>query len=445
MSLGLGCRFWVLGALTSGLVVACSSGSDRAFGDPSQPNQPSGGAAGEPSASGGSRTSAGASGASAAGTSGSTNGGSSSLAAGDGGMAGDCAAGECEQEPGPNPCAPNPCKNEGVCHESGESFVCECTGGFAGTTCTQQALEALPLLPGATSCDLAALSGSGAVAVGDCNVDSVRTPFWWKPAIGTKALSTGFESGATALTSDGTFVVGYSRSTDGSTSGVSWFNGQQGSGYQGLVYNGQTVSSRPSVVSDDGMVVAGESESLNGSPRAVRWVDHGEAVLLGTGHGEIYVKGMSGDGKVIVGYAYDPDAAIVWTPEGGLANLPVPEGVEGGVAFGVSRDGRVIVGEAGGQAVRWVAGAAPQELGVMGSARAASKTGDVIVGRSGGEAMIWDEDHGARLLSDVLFELGADVMSWTLSEAVAVSADGRVIAGNGSFGGMDRVWLARLP
>lgn len=203
-------------------------------------------------------------------------------------------------------------------------------------------------------------------------------------------------------------------------------------------------SSRAEAVSDDGKLVAGGSESLNGSPRGVRWVDH-TVELLGSGHGEIYVKGMSGDGKVIVGYAYDPDAAIKWTPETGLVDLPLPAGADRGAAYGVSHDGRVIVGESGGQARRWVAGAAPETLSITGIARAASGTGDVIVGSSGGEAMVWDKAHGARLLSDVLFELGAAVTGWTLSEAVAVSADGHVIAGNGSLAGVEQAWLARLP
>lgn len=114
-------------------------------------------------------------------------------------------------------------------------------------------------------------------------------------------------------------------------------------------------------------------------------------------------------------------------------------------AFGVSHDGTVIVGNSGSQAIRWVAGGAPQALGIVGIARAASATGDVIVGNSGGEAMVWDKARGARIVSDVLFELGANLTGWTLSEAVAVSADGRVVAGNGSLAGVEQAWLARLP
>jgi uncharacterized membrane protein len=126
-------------------------------------------------------------------------------------------------------------------------------------------------------------------------------------------------------------------------------------------------------------------------------------------------------------------------------NLPLPVGEDRGAAHGVSRDGRVIVGESGDQALRWVAGAAPTGLGITGIARAASATGDVIVGSSGGEAMVWDEIHGPRLLSDVLFDQGVNLAGWTLSEAVAVSSDGHVVAGNGVVGGVEQAWLARLP
>lgn len=376
---------------------------------------------------------------------GAPNGGAKPTDSGEAGGAGGCSSDACEPTvPDVDDCNPNPCKNDGVCHDVGDVSTCTCKNGFAGQVCGEKALEALPLLTGATSCSVNALNGNGRVAVGDCQVAGTRTSFWWKPSIGTKALPGSGDSRATALTNDGTYVVGYAQESGGVASGLSWFNGSGDTGYQGLMYDGMAVSCTPKAVSDDGTLVAGGSESSNGSPRAVRWVNH-EPQLLGVGHGEIYVTAMSGDGNVIVGYAYDPDAAIKWTPETGLTSLPLPIGEDRGAAFGVSRDGRVVVGESGGKAVRWVAGAAPVSLGITGIARAANQKGDVIVGSSGGEAMVWDETQGARLLSDVLFDLGATLTGWTLSEAVAVSADGRIVAGNGSLAGVEQAWLARLP
>jgi len=440
-----GCRIGLAGGALVCLVLACTT-EDREF---AQPSEADGGAGGVPGAVGGVPN--GDDGGEGGGASEpeTSNAGSMNAAGGESGAgesgAGGCSAETCEAaEPDVDDCSPNPCKNGGECHDAGRTFTCDCASGFAGAECTEKVFEALPLLAGAASCSVNALNGNGRVAVGDCQVNGVRTAFWWKPSIGTKALPASGESSAQAVTRDGTFVVGYARATGGIASGVSWLNGGGDTGYQGLLHDGVAATSDAVAVSDDGKLVAGGSESSNGSPRGVRWVDH-EVELLGTGHGEIYAKAMSGDGKVIVGYAYDPDAAVQWTPEAGLMDLPLPVGEDRGQAFGVSRDGRVIVGESGGQALRWVAGAAPVSLGIMGIARAADETGSVIVGSSGGEAMVWDEEHGARLLSDVLFELGATLTGWTLSEAVAVSADGRVIAGNGTLAGVEQAWLARLP
>jgi len=445
MALGVGFRLWLASGALVGLAFACSSGKNRDFAEASE-STGGAGAGTAPSAAGGAPSDAGGAPAEVKepGGAGMPNAGSTNAAAGESGVGG-CSTSACDSpDPGVDDCSPNPCKNGGVCSDVGDGFSCECTDGFAGAECREKALEGLPLLPSAASCNVNALNGNGRVAVGDCQVNGLRTAFWWKPSIGTKALSTGEESSATALTSDGTFVVGYARSSPGDARGVSWLNGAGSTGYSGLSYAGMAVTCNATAVSDDGKLVAGGSESSNGSPRGVRWVDH-VVELLGSGHGEIYAKAMSGDGKVIVGYGYDPDAALKWTPETGLVDLPLPDGEDRGQAFGVSHDGTVIVGNSGSQALRWVSGGAPEALGIVGIARAASESGDVIVGNSGGEAMVWDKARGARILSDVLFELGADLTGWTLSEAVAVSADGRVVAGNGSRAGVEQAWLARLP
>ena len=53
-------------------------------------------------------------------------------------------------------------------------------------------------------------------------------------------------------------------------------------------------------------------------------------------------------------------------------------------------------------------------------------------GANGIEAFIWDNANGMRSLLDVLAEQGSDVSDWTsLSNASAISADGRTIVGRG--------------
>ena len=440
-------RVWAACSLIVCAAVACTA-KDRDFGSGEAPGGagaaaenaggvPQGDAGGVPSTAGGVPSNAGG----APSDAGAPAAGGTNSAAGAGG---DCATSPCEPtEPEVDDCSPNPCKNAGQCSDIGDGFSCECVNGFAGADCTEKLLEALPLLANATACSLEALNGNGRVAVGDCVVNGTRKAFWWKPSIGTKALPSSGESSASAVTSDGTFIVGYSLNTD-FASGSSWLNGGGSLGYPGLLYGGMAVTSHARAVSDDGQIVAGMSESANGAPRAVRWINH-VAESLGSGHDEIYATAMSGDGKVIAGYAYDPNAAIKWTLETGLVKLQLPAGASGGQAYGVSRDGAVIVGTASGDALRWIGSAAPESLGVKGIARAASQTGDVVVGSSGGEAIVWDKTRGARILSDVLFELGADLTGWSLSEALAVSADGHVVGGNGTLAGVEQVWLARLP
>ena len=34
-------------------------------------------------------------------------------------------------------CDPNPCQNNGICKDDGASFLCNCSNGFAGNTCSE--------------------------------------------------------------------------------------------------------------------------------------------------------------------------------------------------------------------------------------------------------------------------------------------------------------------
>ncbi|MEZ6120064.1 MAG: hypothetical protein R3C28_26325 [Pirellulaceae bacterium] len=78
---------------------------------------------------------------------------------------------------------------------------------------------------------------------------------------------------------------------------------------------------------------------------------------------------------------------------------------------------------------------------------AVSGDGSVIVGSSvvgpseeDRIAFIWNAEHGMQRLSDVLIEEGVDLANWSLTEATSISADGTIIAGNGSGG----AWIATL-
>jgi uncharacterized membrane protein len=148
-----------------------------------------------------------------------------------------------------------------------------------------------------------------------------------------------------------------------------------------------------------------------------------------------YAEAISGDGRVIVGWADGVDhlTAVRWTrttglvPLAGLPDLP-------GQANGVSFDGEHIVGRVGADAFRWSAPDSvvliPSANGVEASANDVSADGSVVVGATD-QAFVWDAAHGLRNLRDVLESSGLDLSEWTLLSATAVSDDGRRVCGVG--------------
>ena len=63
-----------------------------------------------------------------------------------------------------------------------------------------------------------------------------------------------------------------------------------------------------------------------------------------------------------------------------------------------------------------------------------------------GRAFIWDAQDGMRDLQTLLVSLGADLTGWSLTEARAISADGRVIVGTGTNPqAATEAWIAYLP
>jgi len=61
------------------------------------------------------------------------------------------------------------------------------------------------------------------------------------------------------------------------------------------------------------------------------------------------------------------------------------------------------------------------------------------------EAFLWDAGHGTRQFQNVLAtQYGVTLNDWTLQEIRAISADGRVIAGNGMHDGVTEGWVVTL-
>jgi uncharacterized membrane protein len=80
-----------------------------------------------------------------------------------------------------------------------------------------------------------------------------------------------------------------------------------------------------------------------------------------------------------------------------------------------------------------------------------SADGSIIVGIGnsalGQEAFLWTSDGGMRNLRDLLIAGGATGLTgWTLTQASAMSADGRVIVGFGrNAAGNTEAWIATVP
>ncbi len=250
-------------------------------------------------------------------------------------------------------------------------------------------------------------------------------------------------------------------------------------------------SMSPPVISANGQYVAGSSETLGSTYEPYRWTATGgyESVpLIGGGWDNAATYGVSGDGRVLVGFVMHNNGsdtqAFRWTPDDGMTGLGYLNGAfQESEAWGVSRDGRVIVGRSRRdnttmEAFKWDADnlmvglGFVDGIGVSSRAYAANADGSVIVGEGGMlnesvRAFRWDavngmvgltphanyRNAGARDVSDDgsvivgnLWEIGKgqEAFKWTagtgivrlgrlpdgdMSNANAISGNGKVIVG----------------
>jgi probable HAF family extracellular repeat protein len=176
-------------------------------------------------------------------------------------------------------------------------------------------------------------------------------------------------------------------------------------------------SSTARSISANGLVIVGQSTSLSAKEsfpsgqEAFRWSAEGGMVALGDIPGGDFFSSasdVSADGDVVVGYGrpgQGVQSAFRWTSTTGLVQLSDLAGgdVYGG-ASAVSADGNVAVGQGDNgtyEAVRWVGMAAPIVLGDLppdpnGNSAAGGVSGDgsVIVGFAGGPGFRWTETGG---------------------------------------------------
>jgi probable HAF family extracellular repeat protein len=255
-----------------------------------------------------------------------------------------------------------------------------------------------------------------------------------------------FASGASKVSRDGSTVVGYATSANGSEA----FRWTQATGMIGLgSFPGGTGSSSAYSVSANGAVVVGSATNSAGGYVAFRWTQAAGLVALGDIDSDpltsSYPDDVSDDGSAAAffgGFAINGAGGFVgqacrWTMAGGIEPLGFLPGGDFTQANGISADGSVIVGGgtiAGGgyNTFRWTQATGMVNLGDLpggGDYSVADKVsadGSVIVGRCSNEqgrfAMRWTQATGMVSLGDL--PGGGDE-----SEATDVSDDGNTIAG----------------
>jgi probable HAF family extracellular repeat protein len=286
------------------------------------------------------------------------------------------------------------------------------------------------LAPGFGPSAVRDLSADGSVAVGDSSAGAYR----WTAAMGGTALGdfvggtgTSFSSGVSA---DGTIVVGAADAPTGMQSHLRAFrwtltNATTGQGTMvnlGDLPGGDSFSVARSISHDGSIVVGGASSaaSLAGSSftldfEAFRWTQATGMVALGDlagGGFHSFANAVSGDGSVIVGASTSTASGISdfeafrWTQATGMVGLgDLPGGNFASTATAVSADGSVIVGSSA-----------------------------VAIGDGGLDIyapFIWDAVNGMRDLRTVFAQLGLTMPNLNMTDATAISDDGRTITGYG--------------
>jgi uncharacterized membrane protein len=267
-----------------------------------------------------------------------------------------------------------------------------------------------------------AISGNGQGWVGQYRLatsSSGAPPF---PIGGTEAISAAFVLPTNAIAgaafdtnADGTLSVGYF--TDGSA------NGLRAVRWDGLGMptplpppSGFMANYSAGAVTRDGRIISGTAKDATGTPFVVFWAAAGTDIpstrRAPIAASDIEVHGVSADGQTVAGTIWDPaftNLAFMSTAADG-GNIRIPGSMSGmppmrSNIWDVSDDGQVLVGDSD-----------PSMMGMMNGLT---------------QATVWKPDGSAQPLMNLLFTARLDPMGWQLTRAYGVSADGKVIVGEG--------------
>lgn len=211
----------------------------------------------------------------------------------------------------------------------------------------------------------------------------------------------GSVSSTWGMSTDGNTVVGLGFLTAANAHAVKWDEAG------GMVDLGSIVagrSSRANAISANGSVIVGWQDEPTGTRSGAKWVDGAETFITdGNGNNVGEAGGISADGNTIIG-AGNPNP-YVWNATNGLTYITHPNAsffFKGG-ATGVSADGSKVIG------YYRAFGAPPMS----------------------GEGFIWTSETGRVNLNDYAVGLGIATNGVTMGLPLAISQDGKKIAGVG--------------
>ena len=322
-----------------------------------------------------------------------------------------------------------------------KALTSACVMVMMATVAWSQTLTWLGTLPGYDSSVATAVSADGTVVVGMAlNAAGQSRAFRWTRTGGMEDLGTlgGSESAAFDVSWDGSVVVGGACNAAGVNCAFRW---TRAGGMQNISHG---ITGEAAAVSADGTVVVGHVsivEHVLVKTHPFFWTES-RGTLRSPFFGRAF--GISADGSIVAGVFWNllEDSRKFYISRVG----DIPKVIDGAtqVEFAsLSANGRVIVGFAkttGGQdiAVRWREGAGVQPLGTLGGAwsraRSVSADGSIVVGESEDAAekpcaFRWTLSGGMENLNRTYASLLRD--GSFLGIAADISPDGRYIVGCG--------------
>jgi uncharacterized membrane protein len=333
------------------------------------------------------------------------------------------------------------------------------------TAAAVASFQPLGLLEGGRDSVATAISGDGSTVVGTTTRNNWA--FVWNRVDGMTTISAlgGINDQGTQdailwdVSADGSVAVGSSSTDHFGRLAVTWTKSS------GLVpfdkSDGTGCCSRDNGhgVSDDGRMVVGSHQRGGNIWRPLVWRDEVLETPSDIPAGS-QIWSVSADGSIMAG----SQPGFIWSEDSGYLRLDlVPDTPT--EPRRISPDGQTVVGAVWRpfgtrlttrEAFRWNALDGAVFLGFLEGfpssfAFDVSADGKTIVGNLGGgirrSAFVWDEQHGMRLLQEILEEdFDLNLAGWHLTDAKGISYDGRVIAGFGiNPDGRTEAWIVTLP